>query len=145
MPESTRSVLAGKNQLSAVSWRRPQNGTSFWRLNPDCWVSLNIVEYYWCFAFRLIKADYSPPLHYGMSQIPMLQCQVRFGAAVSMIFEDQVQLKWRQKSYGIMLYFQLWKHCRTFSLACLPLGFCEFFLENSRMNWLSWQARKKAL
>lgn len=26
-----------------------------------------------------------------------------------------------------MLSFQLWKHRRTFSLACLPLGACEFF------------------
>ena len=56
--------------------------------------SINIVKYYRCFPCRLIKADYSPPLHYGMSQIPMLQCQVLFaGAAASMIFEDQVELK----------------------------------------------------
>lgn len=26
-----------------------------------------------------------------------------------------------------MLSFQLWKQCRTFSLACLLLGFCELF------------------
>ena len=42
MPESTRSVLAGKNQLSAVSWRRPQNGTSF--LEVESWL-LGFTQY----------------------------------------------------------------------------------------------------
>lgn len=129
MPESTRSVLAGKNQLSAVSWRRPQNGTSF--LEVESWL-LGFTQYCRISLMLCIQVHQSGLLtSFALWHEPDSYASMSgafWGSGINDFWGPSIQLKWRQKWYEIMLSFQLWKHRRTFSLACLPLGACEFFL-----------------
>lgn len=128
MPESTRSVLAGKNQLSAVSWRRPQNGTSF--LEVESWL-LGFTQYCRISLMLCIQVHQSGLLtSFALWHEPDSYASMSgafWGSGINDFWGPSIQLKWRQKWYEIMLSFQLWKHRRTFSLACLPLGFCELF------------------